>query len=54
MKKIFPLISIWSTLSCFAQTESRIDYVKENTYYFEINESNIEGKGKWTNIMEAY
>lgn len=50
MKKIFALISIWSTLSCFAQTESRIDYVKENTYYFEINKSNIEGEG--ANILQ--
>ena len=45
MKKIFILMSTFSTLFCFGQTESRIDYVKQNTYYFEINKSYIEGEG---------
>ena len=50
MKKIFTLISTFSIVFCLAQTESRIDYVKENTYYFEINKSNIKGEG--ANILQ--
>lgn len=47
MKKetTFTLIGIFSFLISFAQQKSDTDYIKENTYYFEVNESNIEGKG---------
>jgi hypothetical protein len=45
-KKItFTLISTFSFLLSFAQLKTEIDYVKENTYYFEINKSNIIGGG---------
>jgi|TARA_B110000259_G_scaffold49784_1_gene58411 hypothetical protein len=45
-KKItFTLISTFSFLLSFAQLNTEIDYVKENTYYFEINKSNIVGEG---------
>jgi hypothetical protein len=43
----FTLISIFSFLLTFAQLKTEIDYVKDNTYYFEINKSNIEGKGAY-------
>jgi hypothetical protein len=47
-KKItFSLISTFSFLLSFAQLKTELDYVKENTYYFEINKSNIEGKGAY-------
>jgi hypothetical protein len=44
-KTIFTLISIFSFLISFAQLETDIGYIKENTYYFEINKSKIKGKG---------
>ena len=45
-KKItFTLISTFSFLLSFAQLKTEIDYVKENTYYFEITKSNIIGEG---------
>lgn len=44
-KTTFTLISIFSFLMLFAQLKPNTDYIKENTYYFEVNESNIEGKG---------
>ena len=47
-KKItFTLISTFSFLLSFAQLKTEIGYVKEHTYYFEINKSNIEGKGAY-------
>jgi hypothetical protein len=47
-KKItFTLISTFSFLLSFAQLKTEIDYVKEQTYYFDINKSNIEGKGAY-------
>ena len=41
------LITTFSFLLSFAQLETELDYLKENTYYFEINKSNIEGKGAY-------
>ena len=42
---IFTIISILSFLISFAQLKTNIDYVKNNTYFFEINKSKIEGTG---------
>ncbi len=45
-KKItFTLISAFSILLSFAQSKTELNYIKGNTYYFEIEESNVVGKG---------
>jgi hypothetical protein len=44
-KTIFTVVSILSFLISFAQLKTNIDYVKNNTYFFEINKSKIEGTG---------
>lgn len=44
-KILFTLILTFSFLLSFAQSKNENDYIKENTYYFEVNKSNIEGKG---------
>lgn len=42
-KIIFTAFTFFSILSFFAQPE--INYLKENTFYFNVSESNIEGNG---------
>ena len=45
-KKItLTVISLFSFLLSFTQSNNEVDYIKDNTYFFEINKSNIEGKG---------
>ena len=44
-KTTITIISILSLLMSFAQEKPDTDYIKNNTYYFEVNASHIEGKG---------
>ncbi|MDP5229558.1 MAG: hypothetical protein NWQ38_04140, partial [Cellulophaga sp.] len=44
-KMFFILVSIFSILIAFGQQKPDTDYIKNNTYYFEVNVSNIQGKG---------